>query len=50
MYIVLIADKHDTHDRHWVKRDTFVEANAVANAYTKDDTYTAEIYQSEQVF
>lgn len=50
MFIVLISGKRDTHDRHWVKRNTFVEANAVANAYTKDDTYTAEIYQIEQVF
>jgi len=50
MYIVLIAGKRDTHDRHWVKRNTFVEANAVANEYTKDNTYTAEIYQAEQVF
>ena len=50
MYIVLIAGKHDTHDRYWVKRETFAGANAIANAYTKDDTYTADIYQSEQVF
>ena len=50
MYIVLILRKRDPHDRHWVKRNTFVEANAVANEYTKDDTYIAEIYQSEQVF
>lgn len=50
MFVVLIAGKRAIHDRYWVKRDTFVEANAIANEYTKDDTYTAEIYQIEQVF
>lgn len=50
MFVVLISNKRDPYQRYWVKRNTFVEANAVANAYTKDDTYTAEIYQIEQVF
>lgn len=50
MFVVLISRKRNTHDRYWVKCNTFVEANAIATEYTKDDTYTAEIYQSEQVF
>lgn len=50
MYIVLISGKRDPHDRHWVERDTFVEANRVANEYEKDDIYQTRIFQADQVF
>lgn len=50
MYIVLISGKRDPYDRHWVERDTFVEATQVANEYEKDNTYQTRIFQADQVF
>lgn len=50
MYIVLISGKRDPHDRHWVERETFVEANQVANEYEKDNIYQTRIFQADQVF
>lgn len=50
MYIVLIAKKACSLDRHWVERDTFVEANRVANEYEKDNIYQTRIFKADQVF
>lgn len=50
MYIVLISGKRDPHDRHWVERDTFIDAKLVAKDYEKDNTYQTRIFQADQVF
>ena len=50
MYIVLIAGKRDPYDRHWVERNTFVEANQVAHEYEKDNNYQTRIFKADQVF
>lgn len=50
MYIILISKTRDPHDRYWVERDTFVEANQVANEYEKDNNYQTRIFEANQVF
>lgn len=50
MYLVLISKKRDPYDRHWVERDTFVDAKLVADEYEKDNNYQTRIFQADQVF
>ena len=50
MFIILISDKRDPHQRYWVKRDTFADAQIVAREYERTNDNLVEIYQSEQVF
>lgn len=48
-YVVLIANRNDSYDRHWVTRNTLEEAEKVSNEYTKDHKYNAEIYEIGQM-
>lgn len=48
-YVVLIASRYDSYDRHWVTRNTLEEARKVASEYTKDHKYNAEIYEIGQM-
>ena len=48
-YVVLIANRHDSYDRHWVTRNTLEEAEKISNEYTKDHKYNAEIYEIGQM-
>jgi hypothetical protein len=50
MFIVLIADRFDSYQRYWVRRDTLAEAQKVAWEYEKDNSHTVEIYKADQLF
>ena len=45
MFIILITNRFDVYDRYWVRRNTFAEAQAVANQYRKDDKFLVEIHE-----
>lgn len=45
MFIILITNRFDVYDRYWVRRNTFAEAQAVANQYRKDDKFFVEIHE-----
>ena len=45
MFIILIANRFDSYDRYWVRRNTLEEAKKVATKYEKDNKFTAEIYK-----
>ena len=46
-YVVLIASKKDTSDRHWVTRKTLAEIKEVADCYPSIDWFTS-IYQLDK--
>jgi hypothetical protein len=48
-FVVLIANRYDSYDRHWVTRNTLEEAEKVSNEYTKDHKYNTEIYEIGQM-
>lgn len=48
-YVVLIANRSDSYDRHWVTRSTLEAARKVASAYTCDNKFNAEIYEIGQM-
>jgi hypothetical protein len=48
-YVVLIASRSDSYDRHWVTRNTLDEARKVANNYNHDLKYNTEIYEISQM-
>ena len=43
-YLLLIWDRCDTGNRHYIKCDTLERARALAHTYSVDHKYTAEIY------
>lgn len=45
MFVILIANRFDSYDRYWVRRNTLEEAEKVAFEYTKDNKFTAHIYK-----
>lgn len=45
MFVVLISNRFDSYDRHWVTRPTLEEARKVANNYNKDNKFITEIFQ-----
>lgn len=44
-FVVLIANRSDSYDRHWVTRNTPEEAHKVAAEYERDHKYNTEIYE-----
>lgn len=48
-FVVLIARRSDSYDRHWVTRNTLEEAEKVSSEYTKDNAYNTEIYEIGQM-
>lgn len=44
-YVVLIANRSDSYDRHWVTRNTLEAAQKAASEYTRDNKFNAEIYE-----
>lgn len=48
-YVVLISNKSDSYDRHWVIRNTLEDALAVAKEYNSDGKYLTSIYQIKGV-
>lgn len=44
-FVVLIANRYDIYDRHWVTRNTLEEARKVSSNYEKDNAYNTEIYE-----
>lgn len=44
-YIILISNRFDFYNRHWVTRPTLEEARKVATNYTKDNKFNAEIFE-----
>lgn len=45
-YIILISNRYDSYDRHWVSRPTLEEAEKVASQYEKDHKFITEIVPS----
>ena len=48
-YVVLIANRYDSYDRHWVIRTNLEDARKVASEYTRDNKFNAEIYEIGQL-
>ena len=48
-YVVLIANRYDSYDRHWVTRNTLDDARKVAAEYERDHKYNTEIYEIGQM-
>lgn len=44
-YVLLIASRYDSYDRHWVTRNTLEEAKKLELEYTKDHKFNVEIYE-----
>ena len=44
-YIVLIANRYDIYDKHWVKCESLERVEKLAYEYTKDNQYNAYIYK-----
>lgn len=42
--LLLIWNRSDTYDRHYIECDTLERARALAHTYSADHKYTAEIY------
>lgn len=44
-YIVVIVNRSDYYDRHWLTRDTLEEALKVAREYEKNNRFQTSIYK-----
>lgn len=44
-YVVLIARRDDSYDRHWITRPTLEAARKVASEYERDNRFNTEIYE-----
>lgn len=44
-YIVVIVNRSDYYDRHWLTRDTLEEARKVAQNYDDNHQYQTSIYK-----
>ena len=42
-YILLIVNRYDSYDRHWVRCESLERAKKLAYEYTKDNNYTVKI-------
>lgn len=48
-YLLLIWDRYDIYNRHWIKCETLERARALAHDYSKDHKYTVEIYPTSKM-
>ena len=44
-YIVLIWDRHDTYNRHWVRCETLERAQQISKNYEAGNKWVAEIFE-----
>lgn len=42
-YIVLIVNRYDSYDRHWIRTESEERAKKLRKEYMKDNKFTVEI-------
>jgi hypothetical protein len=43
-FLILVVDRYDHYNRHFVWSDTLERAKKIAQTYEKDNKYSTEIY------